>query len=214
MALNTVLFDHDDTLLPTFEIRARVLSEAGREILGQILDGAAVLGASNGRNLEQMSDDITGGDGVLAARLVAAYRERYYVANQQGLEPYPGICELLQELRRRGLRVAVVTSKLGTGAREELERTGLAPFIEHVVGAEDVTQHKPAPQPFLTMLEILGESPATAMMVGDTSADVLGARAAGVVSVAALWGARDRRALLDLEPDHAVHTPGEILGLL
>ena len=214
MDLNTVLFDHDDTLLPTFEIRARVLSEAARAVLGRELDGAAVMAASNGRNLEQMSEDVTGGDPALALALVAAYRERYYVANRQGLIPYPGIPELLRTLRERGMRVAVVTSKLGSGAREELERTGLAPYIEQLVGAEDVDQHKPAPQPFFKVLEALGETPASSMMIGDTSADVLGAKAAGVLSVAALWGARDRQALLELEPDHAVETPAEILALL
>lgn len=214
MGLNTVLFDHDDTLLPTFEIRARVLSEAARAVLCRELDGAAVMAASNGRNLEQMSEDLTGGDAGLARELVAAYRARYYLANQQGLEPYDGIRELLAQLRGRGVRVAVVTSKLGAGAREELQRTGLAPYIEVLVGAEDVTRHKPEPEPFVKVLAALGEQAGSAMMVGDTAADVLGAKAAGVLSVAALWGTRDRQSLLALAPDHAVESPGDILALL
>jgi HAD superfamily hydrolase (TIGR01549 family) len=214
MPFRTVLFDHDDTLLPTFDLRARVLSDAALSVLGRELDGARVLAASNGRNLEQMSSDITGGDEALARRLVAAYRERYYVENKRGLAPYAGIAELLGELRARGLRIAVVTSKLGSGAREELECTGLAPFIEQLVGAEDVAEHKPAPQPFYKVLEALGEEASGSMMIGDTSADVLGAKAAGVCSVAALWGSRDRPALLALRPDHAVETPAQILDLL
>lgn len=214
MRLSTVLFDHDDTLLPTFDIRARVLGDAAREVLGRELDGAKAMAASNGRNLEQMSEDLVGGDARLAATLVAAYRERYYEANQTGLTPYSGIHELLSALRQRGLRVAVVTSKLGSGAREELQRTGLAPFIEALVGAEDVQQHKPRPEPFYKMFELLGESADGCMMVGDTSADILGAKAAEVVSVAALWGTRDREALIALQPDHAVETPLDILDLV
>jgi HAD superfamily hydrolase (TIGR01549 family) len=214
VSIRTVLFDHDDTLLPTFEVRARVLGEAAREVLGRELDGAAVLAASNGRNLEQMSEDLTDGDAALAATLVAAYRERYYVANQQGLTPYPGIIALLECLRDGGVRMAVVTSKLGSGAREELERTGIAPFMEALVGAEDVPRHKPDPAPFRRVFQLMGGDPQPALMVGDTAADILGARNAGLASVAALWGARDRDGLLALEPDHTAESPQDILDLL
>lgn len=214
MPLSCVLFDHDDTLLPTFELRARVLRDAAVEVLGQSLDAEAFLAASHGRNLEQMSGDLTGGDAGQAAALVVAYRRRYYVENRRGLEPYPGIPEVLAELRERGIRVGVVTSKLGTGSRDELTRTGLMEFMEHLTGAEDVRETKPAAEPLQRAMTALGASPGETLMVGDTSADILGARAAGIRSGAALWGARDRDGLLALEPDHALEAPQDIINLL
>lgn len=214
MRLRCVLFDHDDTLLPTFELRARVLREASLEILGRDLDAVAFLIASHGRNLEQMSGDLTGGDDALAARVVSAYRARYYAANRHGLAPYPGIREVLTALRAAGIRVGVVTSKLGTGARDELANTDLAHHIEHLTGSEDVREHKPAAEPLRRAMSALGVAPAETLMVGDTAADILGARAAGTRSAAALWGTRDRDALLALAPDHALDEPAGVLELL
>jgi len=209
-----VLFDHDDTLLPTFDLRARTLREAALEVLGIELDAEAFLIASHGRTLEQMSDRLTGGDPARTSRLVAAYRRRYYLGNRHGLVPFAGIPELLGALRARGIRVGVVTSKLKAGSLEELERTGLAVHVEHHTGAEDVTETKPAAEPVLRATRALGVAPADALMVGDTSADLLGARAAGARSGAALWGARERDALLALDPDHAFEHPHDLLALI
>ena len=85
MRFDCVLFDHDDTLLPTFALRARVLELAARQVLGHEVDGAAFLGTARGRSLEQMAGDLTGGNEAHAARLVSVYREHYYLANREGL---------------------------------------------------------------------------------------------------------------------------------
>ncbi|MFT5176824.1 MAG: HAD superfamily hydrolase (TIGR01509 family) [Gammaproteobacteria bacterium] len=214
MKLDCVLFDHDDTLLPTFALRAKVLSQAAQEVLDIDIDSQAFLAAAHGRNLEQMSVELTRGDSALAARLVRVYRALYYEANSQGLEPYPGIAVLLTHLRKRGIRVGVVTSKLASGARDELSRTGLDVHIEHLTGAEDVQQHKPAAEPLLRAIKALEVDASRTLMVGDTTADILGARAAGTRSGAALWGAHDPDSLRELNPDHLLETPAQILNLL
>ena len=214
MKLDCVLFDHDDTLLPTFALRAQVLQQAAREVIKTEFDASAFLGAAHGRNLEQMSSELTAGDKVLAAKLVRVYRAHYYEANRQGLEPYPGIAVLLGHLRKRGIRVGVVTSKLATGARDELQKTGLDVHIEHLTGAEDVVQHKPAAEPLLRATSALQVDPGRTLMVGDTAADMLGARAAGTFSGAALWGAHDTDGLRALDPDHLLHRPADVLELL
>jgi HAD superfamily hydrolase (TIGR01509 family) len=214
MAFSCILLDHDDTLLPTFALRAAVLADAARAVLGRELDAAAFLAASHGRTLEQMSDELTGGDGELAARVVTAYRERYYVANQQPLTPYPGVSDTLAALRERGCRLGVVTSKLGRGAREELERTALLGYMGVLVGADDVRETKPAAEPLHRAMRALGAAPEDTLMVGDTAADILGARAAGVASAAALWGTRDPGALLALDADYALREPEELIALI
>jgi HAD superfamily hydrolase (TIGR01549 family) len=161
-----------------------------------------------------MSGDLTDGDAEQAAALVAAYRRRYYEENQRGLNPYPGIPGVLATLRERGIRVGVVTSKLGTGSRDELTRTGLMDFMQHLTGAEDVRETKPAAEPLQRAMKALAVRPQETLMVGDTSADILGARAAGTRSGAALWGTRDRQGLLVLEPDHILESPSDIIDLL
>ncbi len=213
MRFECVLFDYDDTLVPTFALRARALELAARETLARAIDATGVLGASHGRSLEKMSLELADGDEGRAARLVDAYRAHYAATPLEAFAAYAGIADLLASLRAGGIRVGVVTSKSGPAARREIDATGLAPFIENLVAAEDVVRHKPEAEPLLRAMKALGARAATTLMVGDTSADLLGARNAAVASGAALWGAGDRDALLALAPEHVLEQPADVLAL-
>ena len=83
-----------------------------------------------------------------------------------------------------------------------------------VIGAEDVARPKPDAEPFRIAFERMGGETPPVLMVGDTSADILGARNAGIVGVAALWGTRDRDALLALSPEHVASQPLDVLALV
>jgi pyrophosphatase PpaX len=214
MTIRCILFDHDDTLLPTFAMRARALTTTMHELTGRDVDGAAIMEAANGRTLETMSGELAGGDEALARRIVAAYRERYYRDNRASLAPFAGIAELLQTLRENGTRVGVVTSKIHAGARDELEHAGLLGLVELVLGGDQVVERKPAAEPLEAAMRSLGAEPKETLMVGDTAADILGARAAGVGSAAAMWGVRDRNAMAALEPDFAPETPHDLLRII
>lgn len=80
---------------------------------------------------------------------------------------------------------------------------GLLPLLDHVVGADEVSRPKPAPDIVLRALELLDTDPADALMVGDAPADLASARAAGVVAVAALWDESDPGTLRAAGPDVA-----------
>jgi HAD superfamily hydrolase (TIGR01509 family) len=213
MPIQCVLFDHDDTLLPTFAWRSSAFDIALRQVLNRDLDGATVFRTYNGRTIEHIADELTGGDAALAEELVRVYRDIYYSTNGQPLEPFPGIPMVLEQLRAAGVRVAVVTSKIRWGAEEELKRAGIHDFIEHVIGADDVSKPKPAPEPVLRALDVFGVAPRSTVMVGDTAADVLAAQSAGALSGAALWGTQDREVLLGLDPTYAFEQPEHILKL-
>jgi AHBA synthesis associated protein len=213
MPIQCVLFDHDDTLLPTFAWRSGAFDIALRQVLGRDLDGATVFRTYNGRTIEHIADELTGGDAALAEELVRVYRDIYYAANAQPLDPFPGIPSVLEQLRAAGVRVAVVTSKIRWGAEDELKRAGIHDFIEHIIGADDVSKPKPAPEPVLRALDLFGVPARTAVMVGDTAADMLAAQAAGALSGAALWGTQDREVLLALDPTYSFEDPKQILRL-
>lgn len=103
-------------------------------------------------------------------------------------EPYPESAPVLDALRARGLRLAVV-SNWDVSLHDVLAATGLAARVDAVVTSAELGAAKPDPAPFRAALAALGTEPAAALHVGDTLAeDVAGARAAGV-----------RAALLDRE---------------
>lgn len=212
--LRAVLFDHDDTLVPTFAIRTRTWQQAVRDVLGVTIDGAYELRRYRGETVEVTALRQTGGDRALAERLVQHYRDRYYVVSAAHLTCFAGVPETLAELRRRGLRIAVVTSKIRRGAEQELRTCGVANLIDVIVGSEDVLAHKPDPEPLLHALHLLGCSPQEAVMIGDTEADLLAARATGTRAAAALWGAQAREELLALGPDDALESVSDVLRLV
>ena len=208
-----VLWDHDDTLLSTFELRARAAAHAARAVFGREVDGGELLRASHGKSLEVFAGQL-GGDDADPQAFVAAYRDYYYTRNDTGLEVYAGIADVLAALGERGIKMGVVTAKLGKGARQELEIVGLRECFEIVVGAEDAARAKPYPEPFVKAMSALGANAQQTLMIGDTPADVAGARAAGVRVAAALWGSSDPAAVKAAAPDHCLTQPEAVLALV
>ncbi|MBI2761922.1 MAG: HAD-IA family hydrolase [Chloroflexi bacterium] len=214
MPIDTILFDHDDTLVSTFAVRAKAWGIAVRQVLGIDVDGGAQLAAAMGETIERTALRLTSGDEPLSARLVQAYRDVYFPLSDIEIAPYPGVTETLATLHRRGVPMALVTSKIHAGAVRELRRCGLDGYLTVVVGSDDVTAHKPDPEPVLTALKLLGVEPARALMLGDTTADLLAARAAGTHAAAALWGAQDARSLRALAPTYTLEQIEDLLAIV
>ncbi|HEX6589208.1 MAG TPA: HAD-IA family hydrolase [Longimicrobiales bacterium] len=130
---------------------------------------------------------------------------------------YDGVPELLSSLRAKGHPMGIVTGK----SRRSWEITGpiaaLGPF-DVVVLDDDVPAAKPDPHGIRVALDRLGTPPARAIYVGDTMSDVLAARAASVLPVAAIWGRRsDPQGFAEraaVEGARVVHHPGDIAALL
>lgn len=94
-------------------------------------------------------------------------------------EPIDGVEAALGELRRRGLRLAVVAN-WDCALRGVLAGLGLAPYFDVVVASAEAGAEKPDPEIFRIALERLGAAPERALHVGDEAVDELGARAAGL----------------------------------
>jgi phosphoglycolate phosphatase len=118
---------------------------------------------------------------------------------------YPGVAEGVQILRDLGLRLAVATSKVQSGAVAQLEAAGIARHFDVVAGYDAVEKPKPDPQLALHVLERLGTAPDRTVVVGDTTHDLLMARGAGLRAVAVTYGAQDEATLLTESPDFVAH---------
>ena len=96
---------------------------------------------------------------------------------------YPEVPGTLRELRRRGLRLVVV-SNWDVSLHERLAETGLAPLLDGAVASAEIGAAKPEPAIFARGLELAGARAEEAWHAGDSpEADVEGARAAGLVPV-------------------------------
>ena len=75
--------------------------------------------------------------------------------------------------------VGVCSLNCEEACRIALEKHGLDPYVDAVVGRRSVGKHKPHPEPLLTTVERLGATPETTMFVGDTDRDAITAERAG-----------------------------------
>ena len=123
---------------------------------------------------------------------------------------FPGAVETVGALHEAGHRMGIVTGKLAETSANSLAHVGMRSFFDAIVGANSCAHHKPHPEPVLLALERLGARPQDAIFVGDSPLDVKAGNAAGVSTVAALWGASSREAL---DAAHPAHRLEAITGL-
>ena len=146
-------------------------------------------------------------------RMIATYREYNNAHHDAMVKPYAGAIEAVTELRRRGARLGVVTSKLKSGALRGLACAGFDGLFEVVIGADDVSEPKPAPEPALLALSRLGASASAAFMVGDSPHDIRCGQLAGTRTAAVMWGPFPRKYFADDEPDVWLEHPRQLARL-
>lgn len=209
---SVILFDLDGTLIDSIELIRSSWFHACQVHLGRDPSDAEwrkTLGKPLREQLRLMV-----GDPDRVEAMVTTYREHNAIHHDRLLRRYDGTVEALAALRSR-VRMGIVTSKLQATARAGLAFCGfdLADF-EVVIGADDVTRHKPDPEPIHAAMERLGAAPAEAWYVGDSIHDIAAGRAAGVRTAGVLWGPFPRDELDAAGPDRILARPDELLGLL
>lgn len=105
--------------------------------------------------------------------------------------PYDGIQEMLQALKARGLRLAIVSNKLQAGV-DELYNRFFCDTVDVAIGESPEIQRKPAPDMVQEALRKLGTTASEAVYVGDSDVDLLTAHNSGLPCISVLWGFRDR----------------------
>lgn len=122
-----------------------------------------------------------------AEEAVAVYRSRYVPIGMFENTPYPGIEALLQKLCAQGHKLYVATSKPESMAVAILEKFGLAPYFTIICGATLDGSRDEKSKVIAYLLEQIGGSD-SAIMVGDTAFDVLGAKAHEIPAIGVAWG--------------------------
>lgn len=106
--------------------------------------------------------------------------------------------------------LALLTNKPRVTTDAVLGELGLAPRFRVVVAGGDLPRNKPDPLPFQHIAKVLGCETRELVMVGDGPQDILGARAAGAVSVGVEGGFSSREVLANAQPDVILENLGEL----
>ncbi|MFD5097300.1 HAD family hydrolase [Amycolatopsis thailandensis] len=126
--------------------------------------------------------------------------------------PAPGVAEVLREWSAQGFTVTIVSNNSVDAIRSFLGLHELAEDVRRISArtTSDPARLKPHPALLEAAVKALGTSPRQCVMVGDSAADVLAARAAGVASVALATTPAKRRTLAALDPDALVPTLADL----
>ena len=116
------------------------------------------------------------------------YQQHYRMINGQHAQVYPGVVDGLQSLQRAGLKLACLTNKPVSFARELLKLKGLDGFFSQVFGGDSFAAKKPDALPVLATCKALLTLPARTLMIGDSSNDAQAARAAGCPVLLVTYG--------------------------
>lgn len=206
-----VLFDLDGTLVDSIDLLVASMeySFEGRERRPSVAEWMTLIGTPLDAMLARWAD---GPADVEALR--ARYREHQLEHHDRMIKLYPGMVETVRALHAAGHPLAVVTSKLEVGARRALKFARIEECFAAVVGIDHTEKHKPEPDPVWHALDKLQMSRERALFVGDSTHDMHAGRAAGVFTVAVLWGPYTREQLAPTSPDAFIATFAELMPVV
>lgn len=211
------VFDLDGTLVDTPRAIVATLAET-LATLGVPAPEQAAVRATIGLPLERAVATLAGvapADPMVAegvARYQARFRERVLPYARELV--FPGAAAGLTALRREGFALAVATSKWYASADALLVAAGLREQFEVVAGADQVTRPKPDPELARLVLRRLGASPGQAVMVGDTTHDLLMANAAGMRSIGVTYGVHPAARLRSAGPTWLAGTFDDVVAYI
>ena len=212
--IRAVIFDLDGTLLDTLDDLAGSVNAALHlcgypprtrdEVRSFIGDGVRTLiRRSAPRDIPEAAYE----------RCFALFQKHYLSHMTDQTRVFDGILPLLDDLRRRGVKIAVVSNKLQAGV-VGLCSDFFGSRIDCAVGVTDESERKPAPVNVLRVMEQLGVSPDETLCVGDSEVDVQTAQNAGVRCVGVTWGYRTPEALKAAGAWRLINQPEELRALL
>ena len=146
-----------------------------------------------------------------ASAAIEIFREYYNVYGWWDNEVYPGIKELLCELKAGGKKLVVATSKPEVTAKKVLKLFGLDEYFDYIAGASMNGSEDLKWQILTRALNSVGAEKSSSILVGDRKYDAEGAAICGIDSLGVLWGHGTREELENAEFTDILSTPEQVL---
>ena len=152
------------------------------------------------------SDEVT-------EKVFAVFKEHYKEHCADTTKAYDGINELLNLLKKSGLKIAVVSNKADFAVRSLCDDYFNGIF-DYVVGERANIKKKPAPDSVNEVLRYFNIDASKAVYVGDSDVDVDTARNANMDCIGVAWGFRGYDFLKEHGADMIINEPHEIISLI
>lgn len=215
MTPKLIIFDFDGTLGDTRHniiiTMQRTMRMVGLSVKSDE-ECAATIGLTLEKSFQSLYPDM---DSEMADRCVAAYRD-IFLESVEELTPqlFPGVADTLARLDAMGIKMSVASSRQSQSLLLFLENMGILHYFPYVLGSDNVTKHKPDPEPVLKTLRELDYNPSDTIVVGDMPVDVAMAHGADVRAIAVTFGNATREELVESNADYIIDDFTKILEIV
>lgn len=216
------IFDLDGTLLNTlgdlaasvnYALKQMHLPERSLEEVRFMVGNGVEMLIRRAVNREWPNDADTTTDEQLVHATLAHFRSYYLNHSKDTTLPYPGIMELLQQLKREGKTIAVVSNKFDA-ATKALCNEYFNGLVDIAIGEDEANgiKRKPAPDTVEAVIRQSGIDKCESVYIGDSDVDIQTARNASIPCISVLWGFRDKDFLLQHGGNIFASSPADILN--
>ena len=207
-----IILDFDGTLADTASVIVQTMQATIKE-LGLPERSDEECAAMIGLRLVEIPPTLFPDHDVDGELYAATYRRLFRIFNTDGaVTLYPHVMDTLVELGRRGYILTIASSRSHASLADYVETLGLSETITYILGAEDVTDGKPSPEPVLKTLCHFNLKAEDALVVGDMTFDIHMGRNAGTKTCGVTYGNGSRESLADA--DYLIDDFGHLLELI
>ncbi|MGZ5012086.1 MAG: HAD family hydrolase [Methylobacter sp.] len=208
-----IIFDWDGTLIDSIDWIVHCLQTAGKQCGCGIPEAQAakdVIGLSIRNACAKLFPDVN--DETLT-QLTVCYQQTYLSRQLSREDLFPGVYEMLVELKQTGYQLAVATGKTRTGLQEALKATDTEELF-CITRCSDETASKPDPLMLHQIMQHTNAANDRSLMVGDSTHDLQMAMNAQISSIAVSCGAHPQDILQQYSPLMCLQQPSELLNII
>lgn len=208
-----LLFDFDGTIVNTNDVIIESFQATYEHFYGGRVDEEKITRVFGEPLMVTMARDFPM---VSIENAMQFYRQYQFSHADELVKEFPGIKEMLDELKDLGYKMVIVTSRTTESTLKYLNMFNLAEYFDDIVSCDDTTIHKPNPEPIYIALSKLNAKKEEAIMIGDGHFDIKCANNAGVKSILVGWRiTADGNPLVgECKEDYISETPKDIVKLL
>lgn len=205
MKYDGIIFDIDGTIASTNQLIFDTFNFVAKKYLGRIFTTQEII------DLFGPPEDIIL-QKLFKEELESATKDyyQYYKSNHYKAEAYPGIKDLISELKSRSRLLSVYTGKGRKSSQITLEETGLINYFDMIVTGDDVDEHKPSAEGINMFIEKFDLRRNRVLMIGDSVSDIKAALSAGVDYASVIWDSYAIDKVRVMNSENLFHTVQEL----
>lgn len=207
-----IIFDLDGTLVDTKELIFESFRYTFKELKPEYTLSEEELNSFLGPTLKQSFSKYFDED--MVDTCIKTYRDHNKAVHDDYVKEVPGAKALLKYLKENDYDVCVASNKLASVVKHGLDFCELTPYVDCVVGCDNVLEPKPSPDCIIECCKRIIRGTDDVVYVGDAVSDIEAAKNMACFSVALCFDKDKKEALLQAKPCRAIDSLDEIIPML